>query len=157
MLPDTPYTAELEGKDPLISMRETSAAISALARGWTAEQFERRYAPGKWSARELLIHLAQTELVLGLRVRMALTSAHFTAQSFDQDKWLTREQTMSGADAVRLFEALATANLALYSALSAADREVSLTHSEYGTLSVDWIIYQDAGHQVHHLKQLQVL
>jgi hypothetical protein len=155
MIPATPYTPELEGKDPLVSMRETIGAIVALAGSWTDAQFERPYAPGKWSCREVLIHLAQTEIALGTRARMALTTAGFAAQSFDQDAWLARERTMSGAAAVALFEAIARANLALYSSLTEAERQIGLTHNEYGPLTVDWIIYQQAGHQVHHLKQLR--
>jgi hypothetical protein len=157
MIPSTPYTPELEGKDPLVSMRETIPAIAAVVGGWTAAQFERPYAPGKWSAREVLIHLAQTELALGTRARMALTTTNFAAQSFDQDRWLTRERTMSGPAALSLFDALARANLALYSSLSEADRQSTLTHDEYGTLTVDWIIYQEAGHQVQHLKHVRTL
>jgi hypothetical protein len=157
MIPNTPYTPQLEGRDPLVSMRETIPAIAALVEGWTAAQSERRSAPGKWTAREVLIHLAQTELALGTRARMALTTTNFAAQSFNQDAWLGRERAMPAPDAVSLFVALARANLALYASLTDAERQITLTHDEYGTLTVDWIIYQEAGHQVHHLKQLKAL
>ena len=58
---------------------------------------------------------------------------------------------------MNVFVALATQNLALYATLTLADRETPLTHDEYGPMTVDWIIYQEAGHQVHHLKQLTSL
>ena len=157
MIPDTPYTPELEGRDPLAAMRETIPAIAAMVAGWSDTQFERAYAPGKWTARQVLIHLAQTELALGTRARMALTTPNFAAQSFDQDQWLAREMGLSGPEAVSVFVTLATLNLSLYASLSAADRETGLTHDEYGPMTVDWIIYQEAGHQVHHLKQLTLL
>ena len=157
MAPNTPYTPELEGRDPLLVMRETIPAIANKVAAWSIEQFERPYAPGKWTARQVLIHLAQTELALGARARMALTTQNFVAQSFDQDRWLARERGVSGPDAVNVFVALATLNLALYASLTAAERQITLTHDEYGEMTVDWIIYQEAGHQVHHLKQLLVL
>jgi len=157
LVPNTPYTIELEGRDPLLAMRETIPALANLVAPWTPEQFERSYAPGKWSARQVLIHLAQTELALGTRARMALTTPGFVAQPFDQDRWLSRELGVSGVDAVNVFVALATVNLALYASLTDADRQTTLTHPEYGQLTVDWIIYQQAGHQVHHLKQLRGL
>ena len=138
-------------------MRETIPAIAGVVAGWSDKQFERAYAPGKWTARQVLIHLAQTELALGTRARMALTTPNFAAQSFDQDRWLAREQGLSGPEAVSVFVTLATLNLSLYASLSAADRETGLTHDEYGPMTVDWIIYQEAGHQVHHLKQLRQL
>jgi hypothetical protein len=155
--PTTPYTPELEGRDPLESMRKTIPAIAGLVASWTPQQFERSYAPGKWTGRQILIHLAQTEMALGTRARMALTSPNFAAQSFDQDRWLARETFISGYEAINGFVALATMNLGLYSSLSEADRQIQLTHDEYGAMTVDWIIYQQAGHQVHHLKQLVML
>ena len=157
MAPNTPYTPELEGRDPLLAMRDSIPAIANAVAGWTTEQFERRYAPGKWTARQVLIHLAQTELALGARARMALTTPNFAAQSFDQDAWLARELGVSGPDAVNVFVALATLNLALYASLTDAERQTTLTHDEYGELTVDWVIYQAAGHQAHHLKQLRTL
>jgi len=157
MAPHTPYSPHLDGRDPLLVMRETIPAISNAVDGWTPEQFDRPVAPGKWTARQVLIHLAQTELALGTRSRMALTRPGFVSSSFDQDKWLARELWINGPDAVNVFVALATLNLALYASLTHADRETPLTHDEYGPMTVDWIIYQEAGHQVHHLKQLTSL
>ena len=46
-------------------------------------------------------------------------------------------------------------NAALFAATSPADRSISLSHPEYGALTVDWIIHQMAGHQIHHLEQLE--
>jgi hypothetical protein len=157
MAPQTPYSPHLDGRDPLTVMRETIPAISNAVAGWTTEQFERPVAPGKWTVRQVLIHLAQTELALGTRARMALTRPDFLATSFDQDKWLARELGISGPDAVNVFAVLASLNLALYASLTLADRETPLMHDEYGPMTVDWIIHQEAGHQVHHLKQLALL
>lgn len=157
MAPTTPYSSHLEGRDPLVVMRETIPAIAQALAGWTPEQFERPIAPGKWSVRQVLTHLAQTEMALGTRARMALTRAAFAAQSFDQDGWLAREQGLSGAEAVQAFGVLASMNLGLYTALSDADLQTAFTHDEYGPMTVEWIIHQEAGHQVHHLKQLRAL
>ncbi len=71
--PTTPYTPDLAGREPLQAMRDTAARIAGIVATWTPAQFERSYAPGKWSARLILIHLAQAELALGYRARMALT------------------------------------------------------------------------------------
>ena len=70
----TPYTADLAGREPIAALREAAERIGALTGDWTPSQFERTYAPGKWSARQILIHLAQTEIALGCRARMALAT-----------------------------------------------------------------------------------
>jgi hypothetical protein len=100
MPPVTPYSADLSGRDPLEAIGDTVARIEAMTATWTPAEFERTYAPGKWSARQILTHLAQTEIALGTRTRMALTTRDYTAQSFDQDLWMRRESELNGRAAV---------------------------------------------------------
>ena len=157
MPPTTPYPPDLENREPIRAMRETTARIRAVAGDWRPDQFERRYAPGKWDARQILVHLAQSELAFGYRVRMALTTSAYQAQVFDQDQWMVRESKTSGPDALDAFLGLAAMNIALFAALSDADRNVALSHPEYGSLTVDWVMHQMAGHQIHHLNQLEAI
>ena len=157
MPPTTPYTPDLDGREPVAAMRDTTARIRALAGEWRPDQFERTYAPGKWSARKILIHLAQSEMAFGYRVRMALTTPGYTAQSFDQDQWMIRESATSGHDALDALLGMAALNIALFASLSEADRAVALSHPDYGAMTVDWIIHQTAGHEIHHLKQLEAI
>jgi len=123
MPPETPYSKDLGNREPLASMRETADRVRALTSRWSPDQFERSYAPGKWSARLILTHLAQAELAFGNRVRMALSVPNYGAQSFDQDAWIARESRMAGPDAVNAFTALSRMNVVLFETLSAADRQ----------------------------------
>jgi hypothetical protein len=154
MAPTTNYSKDLGDREPLGVMRESGARLAALTRRWSAADFERPYAPGKWTARQIVTHLAQTELALGVRARMALATPNYTAQAFDQDLWIGRETRLSGSDAVAAFAAICGMNLALFEGLSQADREIAMAHPEYGSITVDWIIHTLAGHQIHHLAQL---
>ena len=153
--PVTPYTPDLGDRDPLAAIRETVDRVRVLTSGWTDDRFERSYAPGKWSARQILTHLAQTELAFGTRARMALSTPGYVAQAFDQDTWIDRDARLSGPQAFDAFVALARMNGLMFEGLSAADRATPLSHPEYGPLTVDWIIHQAAGHQIHHLRQLE--
>ena len=153
----TPYSADLGDRDPLAATRESADRIRTLVHGWSAQDFERTYAPGKWTARQILIHLAQTEMALGNRARMALTIPNYAAQAFDQDKWVEREHSLSGPDALGALLALITMNRTLFESVSPADRAIGLTHPDYGALTVDWIIHLLAGHQIHHLAQLELI
>jgi hypothetical protein len=140
-------------------MRATADRYRQLVAGWTPPQFERATAPGKWTARQIMIHLAQTELALGNRARMALATPNYTAQAFNQDDWMAVESRrsggLSGAEAVDAFLALVTMNRAFFDGLSPAERATTLSHPEYGVLTVDWILHQLAGHQIHHLAQVE--
>jgi hypothetical protein len=150
-----PYADDLGGREPIEALRETAERINALTDGWTPAHFERTYAPGKWTARQILVHLAQTELALGARARMALATPHYVAQPFDQDQWIGRESKLSGREAAGALVAMNAMNRALFAALSPADRVTPFSHPEYGALTVDWLIHQMAGHLIHHLKQLE--
>jgi len=153
--PATPYAGDLGERDPLAAIRDTADRIAGSARGWAPDRFERSWAPGKWSARQILTHLAQTELALGNRARMALTTPGYVAQAFDQEAWIARETRLSGPEALDTFLALARMNVLFFDGLSTADRATRLSHPDYGELTLDWIIHQMAGHQVHHLRQLE--
>jgi hypothetical protein len=157
MAPTTPYSKYLGDRDPIAAMRETADRVATLASAWSAEQFERSYAPGKWSARLILAHLAHGELALGNRARMALTTPGYQAQAFDQDKWIARESGLSGPEALDAFLALSRMNRTLFASLPDADRAIAMTHPEYGAITVDWVIHTIAGHEINHLQQLEAI
>jgi hypothetical protein len=153
--PVTPYSRDLGEREPLEAIRSSIDAIAQLIVEWAPFRFERSYAAGKWTARQVLIHLAQTELALGTRARMAVVTPGYVAQSFDQDAWIALDDRLTGRAAADAFLAAAQMNLAFFEGLSPAERAVALKHPEYGELTVDWMIHQMAGHQIHHLLQLQ--
>lgn len=157
MRPATPYSAVLGDRDPLEAIRENADHVRTLTGGWTEPQFERSYASGKWTARQILTHLAQTEMALGTRARMALSTPGYVAQRFDQDTWVARESRLPGPDAVGAFVALSRMNRVLFESLTPADRQVAMAHPEYGTITVDWIVHLLAGHQIHHLRQVAMV
>ena len=142
-------------------MREATEKMRTLMSAWTPLQFERTYAPGKWTARQILVHLAQTELALGNRARMALTTPNYIAQAFDQDRWVEIESGRSGGsggrEALDALIAVNAMNRAFFSSLSAPARETPFSHPEYGSLTVDWIIHQMAGHLRHHLQHFETI
>jgi hypothetical protein len=150
-----PYAADLGTRDPLEAFGDTPGRIRSLVAGWTEAQFERSYAPGKWSIRKVLIHLAQTELALGTRARYALAAQGYTAQPFSQDDWLPLDAGIDARTALDVYTTLRRMNAAMIGRLSGADLDRPFKHPEYGELTVRWILNQMAGHDIHHLKQIE--
>ena len=157
MAPQTPYSKDLGDLEPLAAIRDNADRYQRLLAGWSPVQFERTYAPGKWTARKILIHLAQTELALGTRARMALSTPNYAAQAFNQDEWMAKEQQLAGKEALDALLALMMMNRTFFDGLSPADLAMTLSHPEYGALTVEWILHQLAGHQIHHLAQLELI
>ena len=149
-----PYAAALGSRDALKSLAETPRRIKALTANWSRRTWHKSYAPGKWSARQILVHLAQTELALTTRVRYGASQSGYVAQSFDQDAWLSLDHA-DGPTALDTYMALRRFNLAMFKGLTPKLRAQSFTHPEYGPLTPDWVMAQLAGHELHHLNQLK--
>jgi hypothetical protein len=149
-----PYGEDLGDRDALQAYAQTPEEIRALVEGWPAERFERSYAPGKWSARQVLVHLAQTELGLTARARLALTTPDYQAQPFSQDDWLGLDEKVDARTALDTYLALRRFNVAMFGGLTREQLGITFRHPEYGLLNVAWILAQIAGHDIHHLKQL---
>ena len=152
---NNPYAADLGSLDPLTALGENPDRIRAIVTGWTDAQFERSYSPGKWSARKLLVHLAQTEMALGARARYALSTTDYAAQSFEQDDWIEADNGADARTALDAYTSLRKMNLAMWRGLSESQRTRTFTHPEFGELSVIWVAAQMAGHDIHHLKQFE--
>jgi hypothetical protein len=149
-----PYAGPLGSLDPLKGLATTPRKIASLTSKWTAKQWNKSYAPGKWTAKQIMVHLAQTELALTTRVRFAAATPNYVAQPFDQDAWLPLEGA-DGPTAVGAYDALRQFNLAMFKNLSPKQRKQAFTHPEYGALTPDWVAAQIAGHELHHLAQLK--
>jgi hypothetical protein len=128
-----------------------------LVASWSDTAFDKSYAPGKWSARQILVHLAQTELALTTRARFALAQPGYTAQAFNQDDWMPIDDGADARTALAAYTSLRGLNLAMWKRLTKEQLERSFSHPEYGDLTVSWIMAQMAGHDIHHLKQLQAI
>lgn len=150
-----PYAEDLGDRDPFQALGETPQQIASIVSGWTDAMFERSYAPGKWSARKLLAHLAQTELALGARVRFALTAENYEAESFDQDVWMPLDEQMDARTALDVYLSLRRMNMGLWRRLTDDEKVRTFHHPEFGELNVVWVAAQMAGHDIHHLRQFE--
>jgi hypothetical protein len=156
-IPPNPYGADLGAREPLEALGDTPGRIRELVQCWSNDRLEQSYAPGKWSARQVLVHLAQTELALGTRARFALSQDGYTAQAFSQDDWMPIDAHTDAATALDVYTSLRRMNLMMWRALTPDQRSRTFAHPEYGTLTIWWIAAQLAGHDIHHLKQLAAI
>ena len=150
-----PYAADLGSRDPLEALGESPDLIRTLVEPWPDDRYARSYAPGKWNARQILIHLAQAELALTVRARFAVSTPGYVAQPFSQDDWVALDEGADARTALDAYLALRRFNLAMWRRLSPEQRNRRFQHPEYGELSAAWIMAQMAGHDIHHLKQLE--
>lgn len=61
--------------------------LSATVNSLTDAQLARRYREGSWTVRQLVHHIADSQINLYERLKMALTETQITAYMFDQERW----------------------------------------------------------------------
>ncbi len=154
MKASVPYSDLLGARDPLDVLAETPERIEEMVRGWDLSRWGVPYAAGKWSAAQVVLHLAHDEIGWGSRVRLAITQDGYVAQPFDGGAWVVLETPISPDVAREAFSALRRLNVALYRRLTPEQKERVIRHPEFGDISVEWVIRVLAGHDLHHLQHL---
>ncbi len=152
-----PYAKFLGKRDPLEVIETTCPSLVRLFERFTRDQVELRPASGKWSPREIVAHLADSELVFGFRLRQTLAEDHPTMQPFDQDRWAARYANHDFDAAMRMLDAARNWNLLLLYDVTAAERQRPTTHPERGTMTLWTIVQTMAGHDINHLQQIERL
>jgi DinB superfamily len=154
----TPMYQDLVGsEDPLELLAATPERIARLVRPWRPARWKASYAPGKWSGAQIVLHLAQDEIGWSKRVRLALNDPGYLVQPYDAAAWVERETPVDALAALEAYLALRKLNLGLYRGIGEEERLRPFRHPEYGEMSIDWILRTLAGHDLHHLRQLEAV
>jgi uncharacterized damage-inducible protein DinB len=150
-----PYEKFLDGRPVEEILAATPPTLTRLIETMGAAKSTVPPAPGKWSAAQIVAHLADCELVFAFRLRQTLAEDNPTGQPFDQDKWAAQYRDIDAAQALNVFTAMRGWNLHLlrHAPLSAAGRTV--THPERGAMTFQTIVETMAGHDLNHVAQLE--
>jgi len=148
-----------EGQDGFKVQQSTGKKLAALIRRKTKKQLTRRPAPGKWSIAEILAHLADTEIVVGWRLRQILSTNGTPIQAYDQNSWASAFD-YAHRDAKRSLETfrfLRDVNVALLKSVPKELWENYGMHQERGKETVGHVVRMIAGHDLNHLRQVEAL
>jgi hypothetical protein len=147
----------IEGKDPLKTQSATPKKLQSLIKRAPASKLRKRPAPDKWSVVEILAHLADTEIVVGWRIRSILGAPGTPIQAFDQDAWAAAGNyaKRDPLKSIEQFRAVRDANLALYKSLRPEQWKHFGMHAERGEESLQRILHMMAGHDINHLSQIE--
>jgi hypothetical protein len=150
-----PYAQLLGDRDPLMVLAETQQRIPAIAHTLGTDGLKRTYAPGKWTAAQVLTHLADCEIAFGFRVRQIVAEPALEIQPFDENRWARHYNQVDGLTAAETFQMLRAWNLSLFRRLSADELASTAPHPERGPESALTVIRIMAGHTLNHLAQLE--
>ena len=150
-----PYSKYLGDQDPLQVIAKTPERVRNLFGQLGPQGQEKTYAPGKWSAREIICHLADCEVAFAFRLRQTLAEPNHVIQPFDQELWAKHYPSLDGAAALSAFVALRAWNQALLKTISPEDFNIPAKHPERGPMTFKTIVETIGGHDLNHLAQLE--
>jgi DinB family protein len=133
--------------------------VTRSLEGFPADLLTAHPIQGKWSAAEIVHHLADSETTSGLRLRRLLVEDHPLIQGYDQDAYAGRlnYNNREMAPALEAFRSARATAAQLFEFMSDEDWQREGTHSESGSYSMeDWLtIY--AAHAHNHAAQIRRL
>jgi hypothetical protein len=148
--------AVLGDTDPMGVLRSQTESVMKRIAGLTDRQLDTPEAPGKWSIRQVVEHLADTEMVYGFRSRMIVSHDRPPLQGYDQDLWARTLHSERGhiGETLEELALMRRRNIRFVANLTDAELDRVGLHAERGEESVRRVVALVAAHDLVHLRQI---
>lgn len=115
--------------------------------------------PGKWSIKQIAVHLADAELMAAARIRQVYAEPGSTFSFYNQDIWtdVLGYQELDAAafeNALCLFEYLRATTLRIFRAANDDDWNKGGYHPEHGNMTLRDLLKTYAVHSERHIEQI---
>ncbi len=150
------YITELGEVDLLEILNQSSVQLIELISNLTEEKLNYSYAKGKWTIKEMLQHLIDTERILSYRALRFSRNDLTNIPGFNEDFYVENSngKTRSKKSLLNEFSLVRNSTIALFNSFS--DKMLTkigtANNSEMSVRALGFVI---TGHQMHHLKVLQ--
>jgi hypothetical protein len=146
----------LVGDDALAALRAGGAATPRLLSGVGEPQAMFRYAPGKWSVKEVLGHIIDCERVFSYRALWIGRGDTTPLPGFEENLWVPagRFDRRTLPEILTEYVAVRAATVALMSTFEEEDLVRVGTANEH-PVSVRALVHIIAGHELHHVSLLR--
>ncbi|GLR18940.1 DinB family protein [Portibacter lacus] len=150
------YIDTLEDKDLLPTLRNEKKYALDLFKKIPLEKANYQYQEGKWSVKQVLLHIIDTEMVFSYRALAISRGETQELPGFDQDEYMAEvnvdETTLS--ELIQCFDHLRSANIILFSMLRKQDLDKIGVASGY-SVSARTLGYFISGHCKYHVNILK--
>lgn len=150
------YLKQTPEGDLLLLLKKQTEELLALFSSLTEEESLYRYAPGKWSIRQLVGHITDTEQIFAYRLLRAARNDRTPLPGFDENEFADAaffDELPLSAHLAR-FEATRRSAILLMESLKDEEWErIGIVNGFEGT-ALSWGCVM-AGHAAHHLRVLE--
>ena len=144
-------------KKLLDQYKEGYRVVSEALVGATDEELDARPGPGKWSAREIVHHLADSEMTSAIRLRRLIAEDDPTIVGYDQDAFARRLHYDRPLEAsLEAFKGARRSTAEILDCMTEEEWERAGTHTEHGRYDVARWLEIYAAHAHQHADQIKV-
>lgn len=120
------------------------------------EKLSYRYADGKWTIKEILMHIIDVERIFAYRALRFARNDKTALAGFEQEEYTPHSGAQS-RDLVSIFEEFESVRNATITLFNGFDEEASIRSGLVNgqNVSVRALAYQIAGHELHHINIIQ--
>ena len=133
-----------------IRLRETVHSLNE-------EEFNKTYREGAWTVRQLVHHIADSQLNMYQRLKLALTDDNPAVPAFNEEKWAVLPDTVLPVESsIKMLEGINERIVSLGKSLTKEQLNRTFTHQINGSITVATKVAKLAWHEEHHLAHIKV-
>ena len=150
------YIDLVKGDNPIKALENQIIAMQAFLSEIPEDKENYRYAPGKWSIKEIIGHLIDTERIFGYRALSFARKEKTPLPGFEENDYVAAAnfEKRSFYNLVHEYNLVRESHLALFKSFD--EQALSEVGNANGNdMSVRAIIFTIAGHELHHLQVIR--
>lgn len=150
------YINQVEGNDFLQVLKDNLISTVGILNDLEPEKWEFRYAEGKWSIKEVMIHIMDTEQVFGYRAMRISRNDQTALPGFDQNDYVPYydAENRTPQSIINEYTAFRLGTIAMFENFN-EDMMGRFGKASDFDVSVRALAYMIAGHEIHHVRILK--
>ncbi|MBY0095701.1 YfiT family bacillithiol transferase [Mesobacillus maritimus] len=121
------------------------------------EELRKTYRDGSWTVRQLVHHIADSQLNMYQRLKLALTDENPTVPAFNEEKWAVQPDTKLPVESsIKMLEGINERIVSLGKSLTEEQVDRTFMHQENGEIKVATKVAKLSWHEEHHLAHIKI-
>ncbi|MEB7811439.1 YfiT family bacillithiol transferase [Staphylococcus xylosus] len=155
---DTPENVTLDDVQKwLAEIYNYTRRLRDVVENITEEELNKTYRNGSWNVRQLVHHIADSQLNMYQRLKLALTDNNPTVPPFNQEEWVELEDSLAPIEySLQMLEGINARIVALGNHIDKDQLERKFTLKDSGEITVATKLAKLAWHENHHLAHIEI-
>ena len=137
--------------------RRGAELVAVVSTGSAGAEWDYKAAPDKWSVRQIVCHLADSEVVAADRFRRIIAEPDAVLQWFDEKLWAENldYHRRKFSHALESFRRMRGENYDLLKGLPDEAWSRTAMHTKFGEMTLKLLLLKNAEHAENHARQLK--